>query len=238
MKLKPRLATVASFVTPGSIVADIGTDHAYLSIYLISNNISPRVIAVEKQRGPFKKAVDVVRLFNLEHKIDLRLGDGLTALKSSDQVDVVVIAGVGGRTLCRILIAGKERLKKVKKLILQPMSEVFIVRRWLISNGFRLVAERLADEEGHFYEVLVAERGHQVITDPFLLEVGPKLVENRDPLLIPLLKTRINRCYLILKSLACSKRKESLRQRKAYFEVKIEKLQEVLDYVGQGREDN
>ena len=105
MKLRPRLAGVASLVPSGSVVADIGTDHAYLPVHLVKEKSCPRVIAVEKSSDNCRTALETVNLFNLYHQVEVRIGDGLLALKEEDGVEVVVIAGLGGKTICKMLIA-------------------------------------------------------------------------------------------------------------------------------------
>lgn len=94
MFLKPRLAGVASLVPSGTVVADIGTDHAYLPLYLVKEKNCPRVIAVEKSAQNCRLASETVSFFNLKHKVEIRVGDGLLALQEDDQVEIVVIAGL------------------------------------------------------------------------------------------------------------------------------------------------
>ena len=154
MKLKPRLAGVASFIPPGSVVADIGTDHAYLPVYLVTEKDSPGVIAVEKSSKNARKARETVTLYNVEHKVDVRIGDGLLALNEKDGVEVVVLAGMGGVTICSILQAAGKDLQRYQQIVLQPMGDLPHVRRWVYDNGFIIENERLALERGHYYEII------------------------------------------------------------------------------------
>src|SRR5690554_5245123 len=143
MKLTPRLQAIAELIPPGSVVADIGTDHAYLPVYLLQEQICRRAIAADVKEAPLAQAQETVAAFNCHQKIDLRLGDGLDVLKEEDQVDTIVIAGLGGRTIVRILEKGQEKLKNIKRLILQPMNEAGCLRLYLAKNGFAIVTETL-----------------------------------------------------------------------------------------------
>ena len=102
MELAKRLAVAAAYVPAGSVVADIGADHAYLPIYLVKTGRCARVIATELRSGPFQSALRQVAEHKLESNIDLRLGDGLTVLKPAE-AGVLVLAGMGGNTIREIL---------------------------------------------------------------------------------------------------------------------------------------
>ena len=152
VKLKPRLAGVASLVPSSSVVADIGTDHAYLPLYLVKEKACPRVIAVEKSSLNSMFARETVNLFNLNQKVEVRIGDGLLALDKSDGVEVVVIAGLGGKTICRLLRTAGHRLRQHRRFVLQPRG-YRPVRRWLAAHD--LFSRKLVQEKGHFYEITV-----------------------------------------------------------------------------------
>ena len=102
--LDERLKTVAALVRPGSRVADIGTDHGYLPVYLVKEGICPRAIAADLRSGPLESARRHVTAAGLSDRIDLRLGDGLTPIEPQE-VDDMIIAGMGGETIAGILAA-------------------------------------------------------------------------------------------------------------------------------------
>lgn len=158
MALSKRLQTIASYIPKGSRVADIGTDHAYLPIYLVQASISPFVVAGEVNPGPLKSAKDQVEAYQLASFIHVRKGDGLAVVKSGE-VDVVTIAGMGGALICDILDRGGRQLKGVRRLVLQPNVAEKQVRKWLFSHGWSLTAEAILEEDGKIYEILVAEPG-------------------------------------------------------------------------------
>ncbi|MFX4261643.1 tRNA (adenine(22)-N(1))-methyltransferase [Pelotomaculum propionicicum] len=181
MELAKRLAAAAEYVPAGSVAADIGTDHAYLPIYLVEAGICRRVIATELRPGPFRSALRKVDEHKLNHKVDLRLGDGLKAINPSES-DVIVLAGMGGNTIREILSASPEVLSTVKMLILQPMADPGDLRSWLAANGWRIYDERLVEENGKIYVIIAAVPGCEEVKDSVLLELGPRLAEKKDPL--------------------------------------------------------
>lgn len=235
MRLKPRLAALAGLVPEGSVVADIGTDHAYLPVWLVRQGLARKVIAVENRSAALEKARRSLDLFSGGRGIDLRLGDGLEPVRREDGVEVVVIAGLGGRSICRILWASREKWDWFRLLLLQPMQEAALLRRWLLANGLCLVAERLAREGRRIYKIMAVRRGRQEISDPLLYELGPCLVRDRDPLLAPLIEREIERCRTVREALRASGRPES-RLREACFLKKEARLREVLALAGDGGE--
>ena len=130
MELSIRLKTVAEAVTKGNRVADVGTDHGYVPIYLVKNNLSPAGIAMDVNKGPLEKAQEHIREEKLGGKIATRLGNGLAPLEPGE-TDTVIIAGMGGDLICKILKAKPEFLIEGKEFILQPQSEWFKIRRLL-----------------------------------------------------------------------------------------------------------
>ncbi|PKM80073.1 MAG: SAM-dependent methyltransferase, partial [Firmicutes bacterium HGW-Firmicutes-13] len=182
MKLSPRLEAVASLVPVGRAAADIGTDHGYLPVFLVNKNICPYVIAGDKSEKPLEKARELVKTLKMEEKILIRLGDGLEVIKEREKVSVIIIAGMGGKTICSILEKEFSRLSGIEVLILQPMVDIPLVRRWIGENGFKITDEKLAREGSQFYEIIAAEPGVQEPLDEVLLELGPKILGKKDPL--------------------------------------------------------
>lgn len=158
MELSIRLKTVAEAVTPGNRVADIGTDHGYVPIYLVKNNLSPGGIAMDVNKGPLEKAKEHIRAEKLSGKIATRLGNGLAPLEPGE-TDTVVIAGMGGDLICKILKAKPEFLIEGKELILQPQSEWFKVRQILKEYRYQIEKEWFLKEDGKYYVIIKAELG-------------------------------------------------------------------------------
>ena len=148
-----RLKAIMDFVPNGSRVADIGTDHGYLTIELIKRNIAEFVIASDKNSKPLAAAQKNIKEAGIEDKVDLRLGDGLKPLKV-DEVDIICIAGMGGALMCDILDASPELVEKADKIILQPMNASEKVRQWAAENNFYIEDEDLAEVDDIIYEII------------------------------------------------------------------------------------
>lgn len=153
--LDERLKAVAAAVRPGSRVADIGTDHGYLPVYLVNEGICPRAIAADLRPKPLEAARFHVQASGLSDRIDLRLGDGLTPV-APDETDDVVIAGMGGETIAGILEAAAWVRDSRLRFVLQPMSRAEELRRYLLYHGFSVTDERLVRDGRHLYPVIVA----------------------------------------------------------------------------------
>ncbi len=154
MHIRKRLAAIASYVRKGSRVADIGTDHGFLPLYLIENDISPTCIASDVREGPASAARKHIAAAGQQNRIDVRVGNGLETVKP-EEVDDIVIAGMGGETITAILEAAQWLQSPHYHLILQPMSHTEILRQWLYTHGFSTVCERLLTDGGKSYILLV-----------------------------------------------------------------------------------
>lgn len=156
--LSKRLATVAQFVPENSRLADIGSDHAFLPIYLNHQKRIKAAIAGEVVAGPFEIAQQHVQNYGLQTTIDVRLGDGLEVLSpTADQIDCIVIAGMGGLLITEILERGQQHLNGHERLILQANITEPAVRQWLMQHNYQIIDEDIVAEENHIYEVIVAE---------------------------------------------------------------------------------
>ncbi len=160
MNLSNRLLAVASAVTPGNRVADIGTDHGYVPIYLVQKERIPSAIAMDVNKGPLERAARHIREQGLESRISTRLSDGLTQL-GSHEADTVILAGMGGDLICRILWKRRDLLEEQPELILQPQSEWFKVRHSLHDLGYRILKEWFLKDEGKYYVVIKAIPGQE-----------------------------------------------------------------------------
>lgn len=154
--LDKRLSAVAALVRQDSRLADIGTDHAYLPVYLVQAGVCPSAIASDIGAGPLEAARHTVTANGLTSKIALRLGDGLATVKAGE-VEDVAIAGMGGETIAAILEAAPWVKDGRIRLILQPMTRAEDLRRWLLHNGFSVSEEHLIVDGRHLYPVLAAE---------------------------------------------------------------------------------
>lgn len=178
-RLSERLTRVASYVFQGAIVADIGSDHAYLPCFLIHQDLASKVIAGEVAKGPYDSALNHVKEEKLEQSISVRLANGLQAIHIDDQVDTITIAGMGGPLISTILEQGKDRLSTVSRLILQPNIHAKAIREWALLNSWKLSAEEILKEDDKIYEILVLEKGTMKLSETELL-LGPYLLKERN----------------------------------------------------------
>jgi len=222
---------LADLALPGSVVADIGTDHALLPIYLIKQGLAAKVIAVENRATTYKQARRSLEIHNCTPWVDLRSGCGLKPIEQEDGVEIVYIAGLGGRSICQILLASRDKWSWFQRLILQPMRESSLLRRWLLAYGMAITSEKLVQEVNHIYEIIITRRGRQEIADPVLFELGPCLFRDRDPLLGLFIRQKIERCRAISLALRDSVRPKSKSKQAYYQELEI-RLTEVLNIVG------
>lgn len=182
--LSNRLQTVADFVSPGARLADIGSDHAYLPVHLAKQGIVERAIAGEVVKGPYHNAETEIENEHLTGVITARLADGLAAILPEDYIDTITIAGMGGTLITNILESGKSHLTHHERLILQPNVGEDNVRRWLQANRYQIVAERILAEDGHIYEIIVADPVETPVTYTATeLKFGPYLLREKSPVL-------------------------------------------------------
>ena len=145
MKLSPRLKKIAEQINAGETMADIGTDHGFLPIYLWENKICPKVIMADISSGSLSKARENCEMYDPDARFDLRLGSGIEVLKEAE-VDAVVMAGMGGILMTEILEKDVKKSLSFRKLILQPRKDVGKLRYWLFNNGFSITNEALVRE--------------------------------------------------------------------------------------------
>jgi tRNA (adenine22-N1)-methyltransferase len=182
MELGGRLRAIAAQVGSFQRMADIGTDHAFLPVWLIQNNRITYAVAGDVQPGPLEAAKRSVREAGLEPAIAVRLGNGLQVV-APGEVDVVVIAGMGGPTIREILESSPTVVSKLSRIVCQPMIGAAILREWFLTNGWKIIDEDLVMEDGRLYEIIVAEPGKTMPIAELLLEIGPVLWRRQHPLL-------------------------------------------------------
>ncbi len=230
MQLSRRLKAVADLVTPQNRVADVGCDHAYISIYLIEHNIAKHVIAMDVNKGPLERAKANISKKNLLDRIDTRLSDGLEKLEPGE-VDTILLAGMGGVLMIRILEDGSESVQSVNELILQPQSEISIVRKYLHSIGFSIVHEHMLLEDGKYYDVMKAVRKEQITREETTYEkevfyqYGKLMLENNDEVLKEYLRKEKETYLTVLDTLSRSQTEKSLER--------IREVNSLIDYINE-----
>ncbi|MBQ8684195.1 MAG: SAM-dependent methyltransferase [Clostridia bacterium] len=169
--LDKRLSAVAALIRPGSRLADIGTDHAYLPVYLVEQEICPCAIASDIGAGPLEAARRTVEAAGLSGEISCRLGNGLATV-SADEVEDIAIAGMGGETIAAILEAAPWVKDARLRLVLQPMTHAEDLRRWLLRSGFSVLEEHLIRDKRHQYPVMAAEYTATPVEDELACYAG------------------------------------------------------------------
>ncbi len=157
LRLQPRLQCIADCVPRGTRLADVGTDHGYLPVWLLLQGRISRVVASDINAGPLEHARRTAAEYGVSDRMDFRLCAGLDGVRR-DEADTVVIAGMGGETIRDILSAAAWDWEGAT-LLLQPMTKAQLLRSWLAGNGFRIAHERLVRDKGTIYAVLTVEAG-------------------------------------------------------------------------------
>lgn len=158
MQLSKRLQAIANLVPDNSRVADIGTDHGYIPIYLRLNNKASYCIASDINKGPIESAERNRAKYQVS-EVETRQGGGLQTLCKEDNLDIVIIAGMGGYLIHDILENDLELVKGMKKIILQPQNNITEIRRYLHHIGFKIEQETFLEEDGKYYTIIVAVPG-------------------------------------------------------------------------------
>ncbi len=213
VQLSKRLKALADMVSPGLIVADVGCDHGFVSIYLIQQKIAPKVYAMDVRKGPLDRAKEHIAAYQLGEQIETRLSDGLTAMEPGE-AQALVCAGMGGPLMIKILTEGAKVIAQMEELILQPQSEIEEFRRFLRTTQWTIVEEKMILEEGKFYPMMkvrklkvgeadalaknsAVQEDWQRLEDKF----GPLLLASKDATLNQYLEFQLHICEDILERL-------------------------------------
>ncbi len=208
-----RLLSALPYLTPGGRVADIGTDHAYLPIYLIREGYSSAAIACDINEGPIKSARANIAAAGLSDRIATLHTDGLHGVESF-LPDDVMIYGMGGELIVKILSEASWLSERRVNLILQPMTRAATLRRWLLENGFDIIGESITYED-KYYQTICARPGRpaQAYTEEALL-VGRLNIERRPPLFEGFLRHEIHVLNAILEGKSRSSDADSDAERR------------------------
>ncbi len=210
VRLSKRLQAVANFVAPNSFLADIGSDHAHLPIYLVSKGIIDYAQAVENKVGPFIRMKSNIDAYGLSSKIFASKSDGISDLMG--EVDTLCLCGLGGILTTDILYSHKEKLDNVKTIIVDPHRDLKLVREKIVELGFKISEEKMVYEDKIFYSIVKFSRGKpsKPYTQKELL-LGPKLLKERDPIFLEWVEIQRKKVSTLLnKGLSKEKREQAL----------------------------
>lgn len=203
IKLSKRLSVIASFVPNNAVIADIGCDHALLDIYLSKKNIIKKSFALDITKGALNQADKNIKLYNAKN-IETRLSDGFEKIDIKDNIDTVIMSGLGDAKIITILKEAEEKLDKVNNIIIQSNVGVSNIRVYLTCNGYYIDNEKLVKENNIIYTVISFKKGRKKYIKKEI-EFGPVLLRNKDELFNELIMNRINKNNYVINKLPKNK---------------------------------
>lgn len=230
MELSLRLKTICNMINNCKTIADIGTDHGYIPIYLIKNKICEFAIACDINKGPLEKAKENISMEDLEDNISLRLGSGFDMI-TPGEVNVAIIAGMGGHLIKDLIESGMEVFKSLDYLILQPVQNPDVLRKYIYDSGFEVIKEELCIDEKIFYEIIkirYANKNENIkkIKNDIFYEVSHDLIKQKHQLVNEFIQYKINKYNNILEYIQEDSSLANLRKKEV--KEKIYKLEELL----------
>lgn len=199
VKLSPRLEAVSSYVKDDSKIIDIGCDHAFLDIYLYKNRNNIKIIASDVNEKALQNAKANIHKYNLDNKIDTRLGSGLTVLNDED-IDTIILAGMGSFTMLKILNHDLLKKNSIKQIIVQSNTDLYLLRKEVIKKGFYIKNEQVIKENNLYYVIINFERGKRKYSKKELY-LGPCLIKENTPIFIEKKTKELNKLKTIYKKI-------------------------------------
>ena len=221
IQLSKRLSAIGEMVTEGNRLVDVGCDHGYLPVYLVMNHRIPGAIAADVGKGPLERAREHICRYHMQNYIETRLCDGLSGI-SAGEGDTLVIAGMGGPLMEKILSDNPEVRDSFQELILQPQSDIPHFRHFLMSNGYRITEEKMILEDGKFYPMMKAIRDQKRSESWTPLEemFGKYLLQEKNPVLQQFLQRELRIRQNILTKLQKAETEETKKRRNEVEEEK------------------
>lgn len=229
-----RMKTIADMVPQGLSVADIGCDHGFVAIYLVTERQAPKAVAMDVNEGPLIRAKEHIEQYGLTEVITTRLSDGARELEQYE-TDAAVIAGMGGRLTIKILEESLEKFMAMKCFVLSPHSDIFLVRDYLGSKGFEISDEEMVYDEGKYYVIMRCSlaRGHRELSK-IQKEYGPILLEKKHAVLKEYLEKELVKKTEIVGRLneetgeSKDTKAEAVKRRIAQIEADIDEISNIL----------
>lgn len=237
MKLSRRLNAIIDMTEKCRCLADIGTDHAFVPIEAVKRGKAEQAIAADVRKGPLKIAEGNIQENGLSDRIRTRLSDGLKEFKPKE-ADQILIAGMGGLLIRRILEEGKGVIETCDTLVVSPHTDVTAVREWIVMNGLTFKDEEMVEEEGKFYTIIkaVQERSDSSVkTDPVSeeeLEYGPVLLKKRTPVFMAYLKRQERITKELIEKLKSQEQNERVEALIKENEIRLDNVKKILSGAG------
>lgn len=194
MELSKRLKWIIEKINKVEVIMDVGTDHGYIPIYLVKNDIAKKVIASDINKDPLKKAKINAALDGVLDKVDLRLGSGLAVLKNKE-AQAVIIAGMGGNLIRDILENDLDKVKKLDYLLLQPAQNPEVLREYLYTSDYEILEEDICLDEDKYYEIFKVKykRGDYIKLENIFYEISPFILNKKSPLFKSYIESKIEK---------------------------------------------
>lgn len=219
--LNQRLKTVSEYIV-GDALVDIGSDHAYLPIYAVNENIIKKAICGEIARGPYDSSVKNVQQNKLSDDIKIRLGDGLSVLRSMDDADTITICGMGGPLIASIIESGMKFVQGTPRFIVQANTYPYPIRKIMAEHNYKITEELQLKDGPHFYDIIVFDHSKETVEySEAELRFGPVNIEKREPVFIGQLEREKSHMEKILNGI--NDREKNID--------KVERLESNLKYV-------
>lgn len=225
MELSKRLQFIADHIDRCKTIIDVGTDHGYIPIYSVKNNLCEKAIASDINKDPVKKAEMNAALEGVKSSVEVRLGGGLEVINIGE-AEAVVIAGMGGNLIRDILEKDIEKTASFKYLILQPAQNPEVLREYLYNNGYEIMEEDLCLDEGIYYELFKVKKSNKaekVSLDPIYYEISPRLLKDKNKLMFSYLESKEEKYSKILGFI--NDTSESALKRKEDIENKLKEIE-------------
>lgn len=224
MQLSTRLQAIAQFVPRGSRVIDVGTDHAYIPIYLVEEGLAVSCLATDINKGPLEKAAKNIAAHGLE-QVSLMQTNGVHGI-TCDAGDILMISGMGGYLIIDILSRGQALVQNMKKMILQPQQDVDAVRRYLHQIGFCIEQEAFVNDEDKYYTVLSAVPGIEHYEKEYEYLYGKYLIREKNAILKEWVEMKLGKQEGIYQALVMQNT-ESAKKRIQELQTEMHMLREV-----------
>ena len=234
MELSKRLQGVVNLMPQSHTVCDVGCDHGYAAITFIREGIAEKVIAMDINEGPLEQAKRNAKLYEITDQLDFRLSDGLLKVKPGE-AERFLCAGMGGRLMVHIMTEGREVMARMKGAVLQPQSELGLLRKYIYDMGWHIVKEDMIFEadgeepmQGKYYPMMYVEPGEAVTPDEVALTYGPLLLEERHPVLMQFLEYSMGLKEELLVRLGVQAVSEQALARREELQKEIGIIKEIL----------
>ena len=219
MKINARLKKIGDLVEANSFCLDVGCDHALLDIYLVKRNKNIQVVASDIAEGPLSQARKNIKRERLEDKIELRLGDGLDPY--TDEINTVIISGMGGRNIIGICKKNPKKLKKIDTFIISPNNYQEDVKRYLCKNGFYIENEEFVKDKNFIYQIIILKKGKKKYSKKEYF-FGPVFIIKKGPLFREYYEREMKSREILISILPNNYRLKKLQTRKEIKMIKNE----------------